>query len=127
LHGFAPIYTSGFLKVPVGPAPVMQPIVIEKAPLPTVYAMYQNYPNPFNPTTNIDFDLPQSATVTLKIYNLLGQEVATLINNASMEAGQQTAMFNANNYASGVYLYRITAQGQDAKVFTAVKKMVLVK
>jgi hypothetical protein len=126
LPGFATVYTASFLKAPVGPAPVMPTIVIPKAPVPVEYAMYQNYPNPFNPTTNIDFDLPQASTVTLKIYNMLGQEVATLLDNSSMSEGQQTITFNANDYASGVYLYRIIAQGQDAKIFTSVKKMVLV-
>jgi len=126
VSGYKTVYASSVLKAQVGPAPMI-PSFDNSVEIPTVYALYQNYPNPFNPTTNIDFDLPQSATVTMMIYNMLGQEVATLINNESMEAGNQTVMFNASNYASGVYFYRIVAQGQDAQIFQSVKKMVLVK
>jgi hypothetical protein len=95
------------------------------------YSLQQNYPNPFNPTTTIEFELPFASTVTLKVYNILGQEVATLINNEQMDNGMQAIDFNAANYASGVYLYRITAETMNdngiAHTFTSVKKMVLIK
>jgi hypothetical protein len=82
----------------------------------------------------ISFDLPEPAFVTLKVYNMLGQEVATLLDNESMESGGQGISFNAANLSSGVYFYRIAAQGivNDAegasgKSFVSVKKMILVK
>ncbi|MFI5253531.1 MAG: SdrD B-like domain-containing protein [Bacteroidota bacterium] len=119
---------ASFLKAPVGPAPAT-PIMNEKdIPVPTSYAMYQNYPNPFNPTTTLRFDLPQASTVTLTVYNMLGQQVTTLLNHEDMSEGQQEVTFNANNYASGVYFYRIVAQGQETgKTFTQVMKMALIK
>lgn len=89
--------------------------------LPTVFELAQNYPNPFNPTTNIAFNLPQTSDVTLEVFNLQGQKVATLVNSA-MPAGSHTVSFNAENLSSGVYLYRITAGN-----FTQTNKMLLVK
>jgi len=89
---------------------------------PDMFALYQNYPNPFNPTTTIQFDLTQQTVVTLKIYNVLGQEVATLLNNESMDAGQQEVEFDASQLASGLYLYRISGEG-----FMETKKMMLMK
>ena len=99
--------------------------------VPEQYQLEQNYPNPFNPTTTIEFNLPFASTVTLKIYNLLGQEVATILNHQGMEEGTQQLEFNATNFASGVYLYRITAETVNddgvKNTFTNVKKMVLMK
>ncbi|MBI5475269.1 MAG: T9SS type A sorting domain-containing protein, partial [Ignavibacteriales bacterium] len=100
--------------------------------IPESYKLYQNYPNPFNPTTTIQFDIPQEAMVTLKIYNLLGQEVATLINNELMTEGMQEVEFNASSFASGVYFYRLSAEGiaeegETSNTFHSVHKMILVK
>ncbi|HMD14719.1 MAG TPA: T9SS type A sorting domain-containing protein, partial [Bacteroidota bacterium] len=97
--------------------------------IPMAYALYQNYPNPFNPTTTIQFALPVDGIVTLKIYNILGQEVATLYNHELMTAGIKNVTFNALAYASGVYLYRIeaTSIGDVSNTFLQVKKMILVK
>ncbi|MBI1805055.1 MAG: T9SS type A sorting domain-containing protein [Ignavibacteriae bacterium] len=101
---------------------------------PAEFALQQNYPNPFNPTTTVQFELPEPAVVTLRIYNTLGQEVKTLLNDESMEDGEQEVNFDASSIASGVYFYRIVAQtvvDEDARTlgqaFTSVKKMVLVK
>jgi len=103
-------------------------------PLPTVFALNQNYPNPFNPTTYLSFDLPEPAVVTLTVYNMLGQEVVTLLSNESFDAGTEEVEFDASSLSSGVYLYRITASTVDDdgniltnNVFTTVKKMMLVK
>jgi hypothetical protein len=96
---------------------------------PSVFALRQNYPNPFNPTTTIEFTLAQDALVTLKIYNTLGQEVATLIHNELMDEGMQDVEFDASSLSSGVYYYRITAQEvkNGHSLFTSVKKMLLLK
>ena len=100
--------------------------------IPTVYMLSQNYPNPFNPTTNIRFDLPVPSVVTLKIYNLLGQEVETLIDHKQMEEGTQEVGFDAQQLTSGVYFYRISAEGINGNTdaagkFSSVKKMILLK
>lgn len=92
-----------------------------KDQLPTEFALFQNYPNPFNPTTNIKFDLPKESNVTLKVYNILGEEVATLVNKV-MPAGHQVVTFDASRLASGMYIYRIQAGN-----FVQVKKMLLMK
>ena len=88
---------------------------------PKEFTLAQNYPNPFNPSTNISFNLPQATDVSLKIYNMLGQEVATLINER-MAAGAQTVVFDASNLSSGMYIYRIQAGS-----FSKTKKMMLIK
>ncbi len=85
------------------------------------YELSQNYPNPFNPSTKIEFAIPKQSNVELRIFNVLGQEVATLVHE-SMAAGRHTVSFDAKNLASGLYFYRITA-GQ----FTSVKKMMLLR
>jgi photosystem II stability/assembly factor-like uncharacterized protein len=100
--------------------------------IPTSFALDQNYPNPFNPTTTIQFALPVNATVSLKIYNLLGQEVATLVDE-SKQAGYHEMHWNGRNQygsqvATGVYFYRIEAKPVDGGTpFTSLKKMVLIK
>jgi len=88
---------------------------------PLVYKLEQNYPNPFNPSTKIEFALPKQSAVDIKVFNVLGQEVATLVQE-TLGAGNHAVTFNAKNLASGLYFYRITA-GQ----FTSVKKMMLLK
>jgi hypothetical protein len=96
--------------------------------VPTQFALEQNYPNPFNPTTSIRYALPVDSKVTLRIYNILGQEVATLENGIE-SSGYRSIQWNATNYASGVYFYRLEASGvaDASKSFVQVKKLVLVK
>ncbi len=89
--------------------------------LPTSYILNQNYPNPFNPSTVISFALPKSENVTLKIYNILGSEVATVLNK-TLNAGNHKIEFDASNLSSGTYFYKIKAGS-----FTQVKKMNLIK
>lgn len=89
--------------------------------IPDGFTLYQNYPNPFNPSTNISFDLPKESNVTLKVYNILGEEVATLVNTV-MPAGHQVVEFNTSNLASGMYVYRLQAGS-----FVQTKKMLLMK
>ncbi len=92
-----------------------------KESLPTNYELNQNYPNPFNPTTSISFTLSKVENVSLTVYNIIGQEVASLI-NGQMNAGLHVVTFNAAKLASGIYFYRL--QTSD---FVAIKKMVLLK
>ncbi|HMD13789.1 MAG TPA: T9SS type A sorting domain-containing protein, partial [Bacteroidota bacterium] len=96
--------------------------------LPKEFALEQNYPNPFNPTTTLRYALPTDSKVTLKIYNVLGQFVATLVNGV-MSTGYQSAQWNASNVASGIYFYRIeaTSISDPTEMFTQVRKMVLMK
>jgi len=89
--------------------------------VPDAYSLSQNYPNPFNPTTNIEFGLPKSGQVKLVVFDILGREVKTIVNEYR-EAGSYKVDFDASNLASGVYFYRI-----DAANFTQVKKMLLIK
>lgn len=90
--------------------------------LPSAMKLEQNYPNPFNPTTTISYDVPANSTVSLNVYNMLGQNVATLVNNESQSAGRYSVSFDAGNLASGVYLYRLTVGGQ-----TTSKQLTLIK
>lgn len=99
------------------------------ANLPTEFALLQNYPNPFNPATTINYELPVSNFVTLKIYDLVGKVVATLVNE-KLEAGRYTATFNGANLASGMYFYKLVVSSSNsisAGQFTFVRKMVLIK
>jgi len=94
---------------------------VDDTKLPVSYELGQNYPNPFNPTTNIKFSIPESGIVTLKVYNLLGQEVAVLL-NGEKPAGNYEATFDASMLSSGIYFYTL-----EAKNFTSTRKMVLLK
>lgn len=94
--------------------------------VPTDFILDQNYPNPFNPSTTINFSLAVDSKVSLKIFDVLGQEVATLI-NGQMPAGSREVSFDASSLNSGVYFYRIDASGIDGQKFSSVKKMILTK
>jgi hypothetical protein len=116
-----PFLRKGTLAAKIIPTPAPYEI-------PETFIVEQNYPNPFNPTTTIEFSLPEDAIVTLKVYNMLGEEVATLIDREEMTYGLESADFNASALSSGVYFYRIVAQGIETGVTTQmVKKMVLMK
>ncbi|HLX11797.1 MAG TPA: T9SS type A sorting domain-containing protein, partial [Bacteroidota bacterium] len=132
--GVRPLSAVSFLHA----NPNVQPVTIQHGSqggsnIPLSYRLYQNYPNPFNPTTVVSFDLVQSSSVTIKVFNILGQEVQTLVNNELLEAGNYGRQFNANQFASGVYFYRIIAQPVDGNgiaqsgAFISVKKMMLIK
>jgi hypothetical protein len=89
--------------------------------MPKEFALYQNYPNPFNPETEVRYQIPEVSFVTLKVFNVLGEEVATLVNELR-HAGNHTAKFDASTLPSGIYFYRMTA-GK----FTQTKKLALMK
>ncbi len=96
-------------------------ITVELSTIPEEFSLSQNYPNPFNPTTTIEFSLPNESDVMLKVYNLLGQEVATLL-SGQMKAGYHKVKFDASGISSGIYFYKIQAGD-----FSAVKKLMLLK
>ena len=89
--------------------------------IPTSYALEQNYPNPFNPSTTINYQIPKDGLVSLKIYDALGREVKTLLNEYK-STGKHSVQFDASHLASGVYFYSIHAGD-----FVDVKKMMLIK
>jgi hypothetical protein len=97
--------------------------IVDNHPLhiPAEYLISQNYPNPFNPGTRIDYSIPRQSHVTLKIFDILGREVATLADE-SQEAGDKSIAFDGATLPSGVYFYRIVAGN-----FTETKKMILAK
>ncbi len=113
LDGFALMrYTgssSGVNSVPVA------------ADFPKTYALYQNYPNPFNPTTILNYSIPKSSFVTIKVYDVIGREVAVLVNEEK-PAGDYSIIFNASNLASGIYFYKM-----QAGRFEKTKKLILLK
>ncbi|MGB5893602.1 MAG: T9SS type A sorting domain-containing protein [Ignavibacteriaceae bacterium] len=94
---------------------------VENEELPVSYSLSQNYPNPFNPSTSISFAIPQSGIVKLVVYDILGKEVATLLNEEKI-AGAYEVNFNAKSLASGIYFYTIKAGN-----FSSTKKMILMK
>jgi hypothetical protein len=95
--------------------------------IPKKFELY-NYPNPFNPSTNIKYELPVNAAVTIKIYNTLGEEIAVQVKNEYKSAGRYSAAFDGTNLPSGVYFYKLDVSGQTGiTLFTETKKMVLIK
>jgi len=95
--------------------------IIEVTNLPAQFNLAQNYPNPFNPTTTIQYAVPKAEHVILKVYDEIGREVATLVNE-NKEAGRYNVQFNGSGLASGIYYYRINAGS-----FSKVKKLMLLK
>jgi hypothetical protein len=89
--------------------------------VPKEYALSQNYPNPFNPMTKIQYSIPKLSIVNLKIFDIMGREVTTLVSE-TMEAGSYEAVFNASKFASGIYFYRLQTGS-----FSSVKKLILMK
>ena len=97
------------------------PVVRKSEVLPSRYSLLQNYPNPFNPTTTISFALPKKSIVSLKIYDVIGKEVATVV-NTQLESGYYSYVWNATSIPSGMYFYRLQAGS-----FTETKKLVLLR
>ncbi len=106
------IYAGGYTFTATG---------VEDEVAPTGFVLSQNYPNPFNPTTSINFTVAQRSNVTLKVYDMLGREVASLVNEVK-DQGSYNVNFDAAKLASGTYVYKLTAGN-----FVETKKMVLLK
>jgi hypothetical protein len=110
-----------------GAVPLTNPLAFAPGSLeeaPVHYVLYQNYPNPFNPSTTIEFNLPEEGIATLKVYDLLGREVATLLDNQQLDQGDQEVTFIASGFASGVYFYRLSVNNGQFQQF---RKMLLLR
>jgi hypothetical protein len=107
---------------------------VEEEPLPTVYALHQNYPNPFNPTTIVSFSVPHSSFVSVKVYDVLGREIRTLVSE-NLQAGRYEKIFSAEGLASGVYYCRMSAVPatrqdlvlKNAQEFVATRRLMILK
>ncbi len=97
-----------------------------KSDLPKSFRMEQNYPNPFNPSTTINYYLPVNSRVTLKLYDVLGREVCTLVDGIE-KFGNHEVRFDGSRLSSGIYIYKIQAVGENGKSLTAVRKLILIK
>ena len=95
-------------------------------PVPNSFVLNQNHPNPFNPSTTISFSLPVEAKINIKLFNMLGQEVAEIADN-EFEAGIHSIVFKASNLSSGTYIYTLEASGINGSNFAATKKMIILK
>jgi photosystem II stability/assembly factor-like uncharacterized protein len=113
--------TSGLCKLNVSYSIITSSDEHRLAGIPDKFNLHQNYPNPFNPSTTIKFDIPKSGIVTLKIYDMLGREMKSLVNGFK-NAGTYEVTFNGNNLSSGIYFYKLQT---DAQVQT--KKLMLIK
>jgi len=100
--------------------------VSELNSIPAQFRLEQNYPNPFNPSTMIQYALRSNSQVTLDVFDVLGRRVAELVNRPEA-AGYYEIEFKATNLSSGIYFYRIMAQGEDGNSFNQVRKLILMK
>lgn len=118
-----------FLSESGVPPTVLQPPSTGKQAhtTPDVMSLHQNYPNPFNPNTTISFELSQDALVTLKVYNIIGQEISTLVNGEEFAEGLHQVVFNAANLPSGIYLYKMVVRNSEKILHTDIRKMVVIK
>jgi hypothetical protein len=122
-----PNYTTSITTIQYSEFIGINPVSSE---IPISFNLHQNFPNPFNPATIIKYDLPQDVNVTIKIYDLLGMEIETLVNNELGKAGRYEINWDAAKYASGVYIYRIEAgdpSSSSGGAFVQSRKMVLIK
>jgi len=101
---------------------------VEPGAIPETYSLGQNYPNPFNPTTTISFGIPGDAILTIKLYNILGKEIAVWAENQTYQGGWYEYTFNADALASGVYYYRMQAQSLSSGTkYSNIKKMMVIR
>jgi Secretion system C-terminal sorting domain len=97
-----------------------------KVTAPEIFEVLQNYPNPFNPSTTIKYSIPQDTFVSIKVFNVLGERVAELVNK-DLKTGMHEVTFNASNLSSGFYFYIVEAKGIDGTKYFDSKKMILLK
>jgi glycosidase len=114
------IYTT--VKLPVPDLSFTTAVKNNESGIITNYKLEQNFPNPFNPSTTIEYQIPKAGLITLKIFDILGREVETLVNNEYKSSGDYKVVFSASNLASGIYFYQLKADE-----FTSAKKMILLK
>jgi hypothetical protein len=119
--GWAVGYNGSILKTNTGGMTYIEDKHAKLVSNPNNFNLYQNYPNPFNPSTTIEFTLPNSESTTLKVYDILGKEVATLVSQ-KLNQGNHTYTFEGKNLASGVYYYRL-----EAGNFVQTHKMIYLK
>jgi phosphatidylserine/phosphatidylglycerophosphate/cardiolipin synthase-like enzyme len=110
-----------------GEVPQLILTIAPPKPVPDRFSLDQNYPNPFNPVTTIPFAVPRQSAVTLRIFNVLGEVVGTLLRDQQYQAGYYTLSFDAGSLSSGVYYYEFAARVSDGADFRQVKKLVLVR
>jgi len=131
LKGVKSLFEVDYLQPTAGITPRIVQSFDVASEQPEEFELYQNYPNPFNPSTVIRYQLSVNSFVTLKVYNLIGQEVGLILNHEQMEAGEYEMPFNAINLPSGVYFYRINVESVDEdgmkQSFTDVKRMLMMK
>jgi hypothetical protein len=126
------VSTEGVIKIvatsELPPPPPGEKLSSLKEQIPTQYALELNYPNPFNPITDIRYQLPEDNYVVLKVYDVLGKEIAILV-SGMQTAGYKSVSFDATSIPSGMYFYRLEATSVSdlSKTFTQVRKMLLVK
>ncbi len=119
--GGASLFAATDNGVWIRPLSEMTGVKLGMNEIPEMYSLTQNYPNPFNPSTTISFDLPSRSYVTLKVFDIIGREVSTIV-SGEFQAGSYTRQWNAAKMASGVYFYRLTAGN-----FVNTKKLLLLK
>ncbi|MBI5020719.1 MAG: S8 family serine peptidase [Ignavibacteriales bacterium] len=124
---FDQLYFDVSATSPLSKAAVSAPVVTESNVNPTEFKLNQNYPNPFNPSTTLSFDLAEDAVVTLKVYDVIGQEIAVLMNNEDRSAGTHQIRFDASSLSSGVYYCKLNASTVTGKSFADTKRLMLVK
>ncbi len=121
-YRLAAVSTEGLITDPTDITWVQTVTSTHEGDTPLTFELMENYPNPFNPSTNIRYQIAESSTVTLEVYNVMGQRVRTLVNNQEQQAGQYMIEFNAESLASGMYIYRI-----EAGDFRQTRQMMLIK
>jgi beta-lactamase superfamily II metal-dependent hydrolase len=120
---FDQLYFDTTSTSPLGKAVLSPEIAYE----PSIFKLNQNYPNPFNPSTTFSFDLAEDAVVTLKVYDVIGREVAVIVNSEDRSAGTHQIRFDASSLASGVYYCKLNASTVTGKSFADTKRLMLVK
>jgi|GEM_PF-4922270 len=124
LKGFKMMSEVPYLRRDLGIPPRAHSSAIIKDETPSVFSLEQNYPNPFNPNTTIRFSLPLDASVSLRVFDILGREVSSILQNEELEEGEYEFDFDATKLSSGVYFYKLSA---DNGKFNSIRRMLLLK